>query len=815
MPEIGTGIQPQDNPSPIPSGGESDVSDLLTQLQGEAPKPSVAAASPQAAPPTPPQVEQKNYQSENKSLVDQLLGAPESDSQKELFSKQRPDEKMGAYAARAYGEQFKMLGAQLRANLADDPTMQRQAFESMYGPNNVRTKEGKLEIRPQDDEKWRPINAKMIGPINDYVAYHALRLISDLPGMGIQVAGTAIGTGLGVLAGGPAAPATAAAGAVAGSTLGGAVGGGIGPLIRNAMMGGINQVSDAPQNNPNFDLKKRIMTEAGFGAVAGLVGGAVGARSIVKQGADQFAKVVADASPEAAEKMLSAEGSDAAGSLVNSEGQTASKQIQKLAMVRTAFKTFRNTLMPSLADTENAGDVGEKVGDAIDKIHDDLGKSVGVVRKEALALARSRNDYVPADNTMAEIQKRIKGSHYFDDNGMAVKMPEDRFRMPDQTVTRQVPGLMGAPVTQTETIPGKSYAIDKGGLEARHLETTRDQLANFYNELQSGKLAGQGKDLPSFWQDLDKLSENAKYSKDTPTESTTMFRGVRNAAASDRNAYLSDLFDKSQSPYKDTWKNALDNYHSKIDAVNDLQAMTENPAQRRVLVNSLNSARTGEKLELLGNFKTILGEDSPQWNALRGEVFDHLVGEHTQAEGVINALALREKLFVKPANREFVNTLFSKDEQTVLNKMLVQASRVSTTGAMGESQKQIIEDGLPTLIKMGSPETIVRRAFQIFGNNKRAVDFLTDDGFLNAAQKVQGEEAKQRILKAMQIASDMRSHMQIVNVNTGGERASAKAIQRYAPYVSGAAEGEFDRRLNPSNPQQGKANFNPTPQPMQ
>jgi hypothetical protein len=49
---------------------------------------------------------------------------------------------------RSLPQQAQFVAAQMRAHLGRDPKEQRQAFESMYGPENVKTQAGSLYFRP-------------------------------------------------------------------------------------------------------------------------------------------------------------------------------------------------------------------------------------------------------------------------------------------------------------------------------------------------------------------------------------------------------------------------------------------------------------------------------------------------------------------------------------------------------------------------------------------------------------------------------------------------------------------------------------------
>jgi hypothetical protein len=120
-----------------------------------------------------------------------------------------------------------------------------------------------------------------------------------------------------------------------------------------------------------------------------------------------------------------------------------------------------------------------------------------------------------------------------------------------------------------------------------------------------GNKYGQGgTPLSELFNYIDTLSGRAKYEKAAGSDAAIdLFRSTRNAAASDRNDFLGKLYSESSSPNQLTWKNAFDNYHSNIDAINNFQQMFHEPQAREVLVKRLSEAPTAQKLEMLDNIK--------------------------------------------------------------------------------------------------------------------------------------------------------------------------------------------------------------------
>lgn len=795
---VGTGVQPKDNPNPAdPSASAASVTASNSMPPAQpTPAPAAAAQSPAAAPSAPPpapaaspapppvpddathedaevdslihELASGSQPSEVKKAVDkqdsdvdalisQLKGDGEVDKNAPPVSGRQPGESAWDFAMRSMPEQLKFVGAQMRAHLGRDPLEQRQAFESMYGPDNVKRVGASLYFRPDPNQSFRKVDGTLYNGMVDTVLFNALNAVPGIANIATQAFTAAESGGL-------------AAGAGSG-----AAGGTVDALTRQGLISGLNAVSDQPQNDPNLSFwKGQVLKEAGLNALANPITRGITKIPGVKQAVDKISSLVMPA----ADKALAAGG----------------EQIERLAAVRTAFREFKDAVFPSLvSQTTQSGakETGIAVGDAIDKVGETLGKAVGAIKQEALGLADSKGEKAPMANTISAVQDILKKNGYeIDDSGLAkLAATPDKF----------------GGVNPVTTTPGE--------LVKPEVRASLDQLGTYLNRLQRENGINGGTELRQVFADLDNLTRLSKFDKTSPvnTDILQMYKQVRNAASQDRNELLSKLYDGSGSPNEQTWKSAYDRYSSNIDAIGDFKAHFYNPQSRELLVSSITKSPTAEKLELLDGMKQVLGDGSKEWNALRGEMLDQVLNDRTQ-EGVLNAPEVFRFLNA-PKNAPLIDRVLAPQEKSVINRMLVEASKVSTSGVMVQSQQRVIEDGAEKMIELAAdPKSAVKRLFTVFNSNQKAIDYLTDEGFLDMAQKANGPVQRDRILAAMRYMNAAKDKMQIVTVPTAGETGRKVLVKRYAPFVGKAFDSAIENVTSPYRP--GAApNPAPAPQP--
>lgn len=755
---VGTGVQPKDNPSPTTPPASASAETFNNSIPPPAQAPQAAqqpapaqqpqpaqAAQPAQAPAPAQQPDQPSKEdSEVDDLISQLAGKQKSAPvQKKLNQDSDETDRLinqlsgrvesdtaapGGGAVQSKGfeslpESARFMAAQMRAHLGRNPVEQRAAFESMYGGENVKTSSGALYFRPDKDQKFRKVDEKLFGGISDAIIFNLLNAGPLAANMATQAGVDA--TTKSVVAGG-------------------AAGGAVDALTRQTMISGLNSISALPQDKA--DLKTEILKDAGLNAVLPLGLKYAAKMPIAKQAITALSAKMAD-------------------SLAAKELTKAGEEVGKLAQVRVAFNEFKNSIFPQAAESPEK--TGAVIGNAVDKVHETLSKSVGAIKNEALALAEQKGQNVQMNASSTKIASILQDHGYFiDDLGMAKP-----FASVDQS-------LIGE---------GRLGAVDK--------------LADYYNRI-AGEANGQaGTPLKQVFSDIDNLSKLSAFDKSTPVNADvrSLYRQVRNAAAQDRNAAINDLYQGSGLPNEKIWKDSFDKYSGNIDAISDFQSMFHSPQERELLVNTLSKSSTPQKNEMLDGMKQVLGSESKEWNAFRGEVFSNLLERHTQ-NGVVDASGMA-KFLTAPGNQPFITRVFSNEEKGVMNKMLMETQRINRGAGLDERGKGIVKAGMELLSHMGGkPIQVVKTMMGVLENNKEVVDYLVDDGFLEMAQTAEGPEAKRRILDAMRYADNLRSKMKIIDVPTTAEKTKAAALRRYAPIAGPALSAMIHQKLNPVSP---------------
>lgn len=797
---VGTGIQPKDNPNPAAPPSSAANETLVNSTPppsqqpmaaggGQAPPPAAPTSPPPAASAAPAQgapLEKDKEDDEVNALIGQLAGGKKPEAvQKKLNEDQdetqrlidqlsgnvsdtekpgqgaitrKPGESGWDAALRSLPESSKFIGAQMRAHLGRDPVEQRAAFESMYGTGNVKTAGGALYFRPEAGQKFRKVDEQLFNGMTDTILFNLLNAGPLAANIASQV-GTDSMTG--------------------NMVAGGAMGGAADAITRQGMISGLNQISDRPQDHA--DIVKETMKEAGLNAVMPLGLKYAAKLPIAKQAMNKLASTLVAKGPE--EKALA----------------EAGEEVGKLSQVRTAFKEFKESIFPQAAPTPEK--TGIAVGNAIDKVHETLSKSVGLIKDEALALAEQKGINAPMSHTMERVGNILQEHGYaINDLGEATAIGSGQWsHLPE-------------PAGQSLVGEGRMGAVRR--------------LADYYNRLNKESAASQGTQLKQVFSDIDNLTKFSAFDKATPINADVrnLYKSVRNAATQDRNSAINEIYKDSGLPNEKIWKDSFDKYSGNIDAISDFKAMFHSPQERELLVDAMSKSSSAEKNEMLDGMKQVLGQDSKEWNSFRGEVFSNILTKNTQ-NGVVNAGEIA-KFLTKPGNQPFVTRMFSNEEKGTLNRMLLETQKINKGVGLSDDKKNVLKAGMDVLSHMsGKPIQFVKSMMGVLENNKEAVDYLVDEGFLEMAQKAEGPEAKRRILDAMRYADNLRSKMKIIDVPTTHERLNKEVLRRYAP-VAGPALSNLIQEKTPATNipyvpnvsqkfEPGKAPSNASPLPPQ
>lgn len=794
---VGKGVQPKDNPVPgnAPSAAVKTLDNSLPPPQaitaqggspgsGDGPMPLGPSqnqpnsfASPQSAQTNeapPPKPDQEDADVDN--LINQLAGKPQTKPvQKELdkheenldnllntfagAKSEAQNAEPGQGAATGLPEKFKFAAAQIRAHLGKNPLEQRQAFESMYGDKNVKSMGGKLMFRPDENSKFRGVDERLLGPGIDWALFN----LANVPGLAAQMA--------------TQAEANVLTGPIVGNTVGAAVAGGVSSVVNHGLKNVINAFSSKPQGDETTFDGSDIAKQSAYGLAGGTLGMGLGA---ALSNAPRAAAWVGEKVPvlqAAADKI-----GNALAPGIDATLSAAGSAAEKLAQVRTAISEFKDIVFPAsgkLAESDSSA-VGISVGDAMDKTHETLSKQLELMKDHAVALAEQTGQKVNTSATMNAIKTEVqKYGYYLNDSG------------------------------HLAPIPGAS-----SGLSDTPVNSALQDLVGMHNNLSAQQTTQGGRNLEYFLTDLDKLAKKAKFDKISNSDSdvVNMYKAVRESAAGDRNDFLKSLYGQTDLPDSKAVTGAITKYEGNIDAIKSFNGTFDIAQKRELLIDSLSKSSTPDKNEMLDNIFQVLGPTNKNWNSLKSGIFDNILDKNTQ-NGVLNAPAVM-KLLTNPSNKPsaYAKRLFSDDQVSTLNKMLFESQKITNESGINPSSASKLQKGMTFLISLaGKPIDFARQMFGILGNNKKAVDYMVDDGFLEMARNAEGPDMKRRIMDAMRVTDAVRQKMQIVDFPTVTQGARKAMVQKYAPVAGPALDSAMQGIMGNNSFRPG---MTPNPQPQ-
>lgn len=449
---LGTGIQPQDNPSPIPGGAppaqaqptpSPDTQNFLKQMGGGgAPQPQ--APAPALEGPSPD--------------VQQFLKEMGSDGE---VKPPEPHEGFVSQVKAKILDDLQDAKAKFRMGAARNETERTNALEKAFGPENIKVNGKDIMVRTEGSKSWKKYDEgsflKMAEPFLKYGFNQGLAsLVPGLAGGAPQALTQGAIAGAGAVAG-------AFAGGPAGAVAGGAAGGAAGHFAGNYIAQKENELLGQDDPNYKHDNKVGLIADT----VLGGVGGGMASRGISR--AAQEASLLAQG--------LSEEGASAITKLSPGESNYA-----KLV---SALKTFREHISPAVQGPSPHGNsIAEDVVGASKALREDLGKSISSLKDEASVIQKDTGKFLKPDDFVSHVKEQAKkyGAE-FDTSGKFDKASDlsktappgmkDLLDLHDEAISSQYNPQGGMSIDRTEAML-KSLS-DRAGYEKAN-KTGGDQL---------------------------------------------------------------------------------------------------------------------------------------------------------------------------------------------------------------------------------------------------------------------------------------------------------------------------------------------------
>lgn len=742
-----------------PMAGMQAMSDAPSGMTfGDVVPPSTREPQTKATPSQPLSSDQaiQNEAQDIDALADELLnshkdesgtsvGAKKVDSILQEFQDDSTTVDESAPAATGPMETVKHLAASMRERLGRNTTERLNAVQSMYGDENAKLMKGAVYFRPEKGKPFRKFDQNTLGPVIDWLAKESLSMVPAAANALVSGTGTALSAST-------LYPPAAAAGTVASLAVGGATETG----IREGLIDTIDQFSDKKQRDEKISLKDQAAWDAGINVAtgAGLFG--LSKVPIVKRSLDKVRKYVGLGGLSPAEKVVA----------------SAPDEVVDMAKARTAFWDFHDSVFPKLFSPGAKGAAGRElapgvqtglnVANAVDLTYDRLGRAVGEVDSVVSGLAGQKDLRPEVNNTLNKMRDILVNEYgWAPSGGGYIKAPKNiegeiaafgdvNGRAVLEGLANQYNGLLAA----TQFTPGGMPS--KGGLSLRQL-----------NEVLDG---------------FQKVAENSKNSS-----VRDLYKGLRRAASDDRSSFYNKVLEGSGTEAEVMWKKAYSDFSSKVDGITDFKAMFKDRASRERMVQMLSSQKSSDKINMLDGVVNVLGENSPEWNGLRGQIIaDTIETNINKNGGKLNVGQLMNWLDSKDS--AFVSRIVTKEEKAALKTLAGQSSRLVGGGELYEKEAGLMQKSLGAVASLfTSPYEFAKTLMQMSKGSKNYIDYLADEGFYKAIQETTDVSRKKSLMKAKDYLSGLRDRMEVVNVPTSVDSAR-KTMQRYVPVFGPVAK---------------------------
>lgn len=739
---------PQAQQNPLTSDEDAkkkELDDLLSGIQNNPKTAQVQRAIEKAnklqllGPEAPPDIN---------ALHDFISGKGAKDPS-DLFGERKPGQSDWDYFSQNLPEGMKYVAAQMRAHLGSDPKEQRQAFESMYGSDNVKTSGNALMFRPDSDKPFRKVDQQLFGSIADFTIFHALQAPGLLANMGVQAVGNVGSEGAGLLARG----------------LVGAAGGAAQNAVDSGIKGALNQVSSIPQ----YDDKQGLLDEMG---VSNIVANAAGS-ALVPPAIAGAKSVLGSMVGKIADSLISSDAMPAAAAMEAKAGSVV-RQLN--------FPTFVNTFVKQLYPTygDNQQELGKNIGNAVDVIHANLTDKISVLKNEALSMAENSDKSVPMNAAMSKAKDILTEEGY--------KL--DKF------------GLMQPPTDARPGIkPDMQQAFDRakdfynrwqgeqwgttGGTDLDNVFRDVDRLSDLsaYDKTVSTRAQRLYQGLRnSVAKDRNEYVNGLYSASDSPN------KGLWDSA-------LADFHNKAD---------AIANFRGMFKTPQALEAMVNKISQ----TPSIPKMRVLDGLkQVLGEdsdeFKALQG----------GIIQDQIDSNFSNNAGRLNAdpliqwvtspenKSLTNRIFPGENKNIFVKGII--ESQKVINN---EAPSPDSTKRMTGIVNWIIDHS-------GTVSSAVKNFFGLVGNDANRINYYADKGLIDMANEAGEPAMRQKILDFQSLTSAAREKMQIVDVPTNSEKSISKYRSILSPILAPPSSNYVQKLFQPPfNPAAGQPTPQPAPQ---
>jgi hypothetical protein len=710
------GKQPSQLADPVPGEDQrEDAAEALTQLGGQ----------PQQAPPTDNSgLETIDMDvSRLSGLVDQMGVEEAEEPTDDVFALMDSiaedkmadnilDEKLGrgVFEKRPsipFADEF---GARFAANLGRNPAEKQQLLQKTLGDQfDVRVKNGDLWFAKKGSKKFFPLDVDaMEGGLREV----AMDAFADFSDMFVE-----LGVGL------PAGVAGGLGGSLAGpvGTVGGAVA--AEAAASTAAREGALRLLGI---DTSADLTDELLFNTGVNIVA------LGAGAALKQ-----------------------VGKKAIGGVRRVLDQSPKLKAREAAQVLEGFDTFvRDTGIEQYAKADKR-EAGEQVFEALDKIHNELGAKVGMVKDEALVRAgRSPQGVDEYAKSLADILEKRVGISRSQQATLGRRIPTsgpsfDRMAPRFQKMAKD---RMKARANLLRQLKGRSIFGSNKSI------AMIDDMLNDIGKINSngGIELQEVLDKIKRWDELAEYNPKAQGSEFLG-EMPRVARQLRGSLADDREHIFKGLLE--DTPAGKHVEKAYKEFSDNRDNIKELKKIFEKKESGEKFIEVLVEKKNTTRLQKL---KALLGPDSKEFHMVRGHHLDNVIKKATDpTTGLPSGKGLLKSLdsFGDNLNKE----LFSDRE---LEAFKLAARKLDTHLKIpdpSDAQAKKVAEDLTTLILVPNGQGPKSRLFWAFAGGRPEIERATKSTLMELAGKTKDPARKMNMLKTLDTIERLMDTTNLIN----------------------------------------------------
>lgn len=418
---------------------------------------------------------------------------------------------------------------------------------------------------------------------------------------------------------------------------------------------------------------------------------------------------------------------------------------------------------PPPLPTKGLGEAAERGYGVIDNHQKRLGESIGLMKKEAVALS-GENLYEP-EFAMRKIQEELADNDvFFKQNGEAVFFDPDKIDVDDLDVDAEGLWVVTDPDKNIQRKLTESAFNKEFGFGAQGGNAVLQRMVNKYNKiLRKIKLDG-GVNMKSTLDFVDVFEGMIKRGKEPATllgkKEMRMLNNITNATREDRNKAFAEVFNESASPEGRLWRESLKEFSEKKADYDEI---------RKVFSKKQTSLDFGRKLfkstPNTAAYKRLVGGDSFEWLNVRNEwVLDNLNSARDPKSGIFLESEWRKSFKKIEQDPEMMDLIFDdKSEVAAMKRLAKNVGDIHFSDLVNKNKpRNIIQDLIRTVATDNMfATTKAAMIYRWLGKNIELTDDVLD-GMMDAARQAPTKGERNRILETLSQYKSMIKNSKIV-----------------------------------------------------